>query len=213
METNITITTQKEAGISDEALYDLIQQSFRQWLDVGIDEPFLHFTLEEFKRTIHDAIVFVANDTVTGELLGTHTFQPKQKENYIHGCFLAVAPKAQHKGIATRMIQFESEYFRKANYNYLRGFTSVNAVWSIKWHRKNGYHIIGYFLPTGGNQYNYIFRKQLKPSLVWSWPLAPITAGIHFYKSYAIIKYCKDSAGQLNIIGRGARKIKHLFRL
>jgi len=205
----LTITTQKEAGISDEAVYALFQQAFRQWVDHGIEAPFLHQTLGEFKEAIHDAIVIVAVDTKTGELLGTHTFQ--QKKNYVHGCFLAVAPKVWRKGIATRMLQFETDYFRKAGYDCLREFTAVNAIWSVRWHRKNDYHIIGYFRPYGRNHYNYIFRKQLKPSIIWSGPLAPITAGIHFIKSYAITKYCKDSNGQLNKLGRVARKIKNIM--
>ena len=208
----LTITTQKEAGISDEAVYALFQQAFSQWTDNGIDEPFLHLTLEDFKKVIHDAIVIVATDTDTGELLATHTFQKKRKQNYVHGCFLSVSPRVKHTSIATKMLKFETEFFREAGYEYLRGFTAVSAVWSVKWHKKNGYRVIGYFRPYGSNQYNYIFRKQLKPSLIWSVPLAPVTAWFHFIKSYTVTRLCKNSTGQLNLLGKVARKIYRALR-
>lgn len=207
MTDHIKVSTREEAGVSVEAVYTLFQEAFRQWTEHGIEAAFLHYTLESFKRSIHNAIVFVAVDTETGELLGTHTLQPNRKKNYVHDCFLAVSPKAKHTGIATRMLQVEEEYICKEGYNYLRCITSVHAYWSVNWHRKMGYRIIGYRRFPGNNYDDYIYRKQLTPSLFWSGPLAPVTAYLHFLVPYTFTRLCKTSSGELNLLGKMAKKV------
>lgn len=203
----IVISTQKKAGISDEAIYNFVMQSFQQWKDNGLDASFLNYSLDLLKKTIQHAVVFVAIDAETGELLGTHTFTKNRKKKYVFGNWLAVSPKAKHTGIATEMLQYEVERIRNAGYNYIIGKTGVPAVWSVKWHLKNGYRIIGYERSPSNNHYTYVFRKQLTPSLFWSAPLAPITAHLHFFVSYTITCLCKTSTGQLTILGKIAKKI------
>lgn len=207
----VVITTQKEAGISDETVYAFWQQSFRQWTDHGIDELSLHQTLEFYKKSVKNAIIFVAVGNKSGELLGTHTLQPNRRKKCIHGCYLAVSPKAKRKGIATMMLQHEIEYLSKAGYEYIYGKTSSAAYWSVKWHLKNGYRIIGYSKSPEISHSNYIFRKQLKPSLIWSGPIAPLAAGGHFIASYTITCLCKTNKGELNILGRVAKEIVRII--
>lgn len=204
---NIVISTQTKAGVSDEALYDLVTQSFQQWKDNRIEASYLNYSLDRFKNIIHHYTTFVAIDAETGELLGTHSFASNRKKNYAHGNWLAVSPKAKHKGIATRMLEYETERIRKAGYDYLREMTAVPAVWSVNWHLKNGYRIVGYQRSPSNNHYTYVFRKQLTPSLFWSGPLAPVTARLHFIASYTVTRLCKTSTGQLTILGKIAKKI------
>lgn len=205
----LTISTREEAGVSEEAVYALFCLSFQQWSDNGIDAASLHITLEEFIKIIRKARVYVAVDTETGELVGTHTLQLNRNKKRVHDCYLAVSPKCKREGIATRLFQVEEDYVRKGGYNYIRCTTAVNAVWSVKWHLKNGYRIVGYGRSNYNNQAyaTYLFRKQISPSFLWSGPLAPITAGFRFYISYSINNICKTSTGQLNLIGRIARYI------
>lgn len=203
----VVITTQKEAGILDEALYKHIMQSFQQWKDTGLDAPFLHYSLEKIKRIIKHATVFVAYDIETTNLLGVHCFTVSRNGRYVNGGLLSVSPKVKHTGIATSMLKYEEKYFRKAGINYLRGTTAVPAVWSVNWHLKNGYRIVGYKRSPSNNHYTYVFRKQLTPSLFWSGPLAPVTALLHFIASYTVTRLCKTSTGQLTILGKIAKKI------
>lgn len=207
----LTITTQQAAGIPDEKLYAFWQQSFRQWTDHGIDEPSLHQTLDHYKVDIHDTFVFVAIDNKTDELLGTHTLQPKRKKNYVHGCYLAVSPNVKHQGIATQMFQYEVDYLRQAGYKYIKENTSSAAVWSVNWHLKNGFRIVGYCKSPNKTHSTYIFRKQLKPSLIWSGPLAPISAKTCFYVSYSINMLFRTTTGELNLLGRVAKKIYNIY--
>lgn len=203
----IVISTQKKTGIADEAIYDIAMQSFQQWKDNGLEATFLDCPLEKFKKIIHHAIVIVALDDETGELLGTHSLAKNRKKKYVFGSWLAVSPKAKHTGIATQMLEYEVERIRKAGFDYIQETTAVPAYWSVKWHLKNGYRIIGYQRSSERNHYTYVFRKQLTPSLFWSGPLAPITARTHFIISYAITRLCKTSTGELTFLGRIAKKI------
>ena len=205
----LTISTREEAGVSEEAVYALFCQSFQQWTNNGIDAPFLHTTLEEFKEAIHNAFVYVATDAETGELIGTHTLQPKRNKNYVRGCFLAISPHTKHTGIATQMLRYEEECLQEKGFDYILGTTAVNAIWSVKWHLKNGYRIVGYGRSNYNNQVyaTYLFRKQISPSFLWSGPLAPITAGFRFLISYSINNICKTSTGKDNLIGRIARYV------
>ena len=207
----IVLSTQKKAGIPDEAIYHFAMQSFQQWKDNGLEASFLNYSLEQFKKAIQHAIVFIATDAETGELLGTHSFTKNRKKKYVFGNWLAVSPKAKHSGIATQMLEYEVERIRKAGYNYTIEKTAVPAIWSVKWHLKNGYRIIGYKRSPSNNYYNYVFRKQLTPSLLWSSPLAPITARTHFIISYAITRLCKTSTGEFTWLGRIAKKFLNIF--
>lgn len=202
---NIKISTREEAGVSVEAVYSLFREAFRQWTDHGLNARSLLLTLEEFNTIAHNGIVLVAVDTETCELLGTRILLPRKK--YIYECLLSVSPKVKHRGIATRILQYEEKLVRKAGYDYLLCRTAVNAFWSVNWHRKMGYRIIGYKRSPGRNYATYVYRKQLTPSLFWSGPLAPVTAYLHFLMSYTITRLCKTSTGEFSSFGQVARVI------
>ena len=202
----LRITTQKEACVQEEAIYHLIIESFQQWTEYGLYHSYLSF--ERFQKIMEQATVFVAIDTETQELVGTHTISVNKKKNRAYGNLLAVLPKAKHKGIATKMLKYEEELIRKDGYDYLQENTAVPAFWSVNWHLKNGYRIIGYKCSARNNHYTYVFRKQLSPSLFWSGPLAPITARLHFMLSYTVTRLCKTSTGQLTLLGRIGKKVR-----
>ena len=159
----ITIKTRKEAGISDEALYALYHESYKKWAEKGLDAPWMHRTFEEFCKHLQTSLVFVAQDKATGELLGMHFFRGYKKQGRVFGFFLAVSLEAQGEGIASRMLAHEAEIIRQAGYRYLKGVTATTADWSVRWHLKNGYRIIGYYHTPNDNFANYVFRKQLIP--------------------------------------------------
>lgn len=207
MRRKIIIKTNKEAQVSVEALYSLFQESFRQWSDNGIDSPFLHKTLEEFDRVIERSVVFVALDADNAALLGMHCFT-KYRSRYVFDYFLAVAPQMQGQGIATQLLQEEVVYLQQRGYRFMKCTTSAAAPWSVQWHLKNGYYIVGYSRSEGSNYASYIFRKPIAPSLLWSRPLAPITAKLLYCLSWLATNICKSKSGKLNWIGRMAKKVK-----
>lgn len=200
----IIIKIRNKANISDEALYALSEASHKMWIEKGLDGPWLHVSWEEFRRQLQTSTVFVAVDGITGELLGMHCFYANKKQRRAFGFYLAVSPSAQREGIASRMLAYEAKRIRQAGFSYLKGITATNAEWSVRWHLKNGYRIIGYYHSPNDNFANYVFRKQLVPSILWD---NGLYCRLRFLFAYTITHLTKDSRGQDNLIGRIARKV------
>ena len=215
MQRNIVIKTSKEAEVSAEELYKLEQAAFQQWTDAGLYTPIAYTPLQQFQRYLTDKAVFVAQDESTGELLGMHTLRLNKRKGRAEGANLAVSPKAQHEGIASRMLQTETQRLRKAGYRYIVENTAIPAIWSVQWHLKNGYYIVGYSRSERNNYASYIFRKQIATDvrhhptdLLWSKPIVPITAKIRYCLTWMATMVCKDKAGKLNWLGRRAKDVR-----
>jgi GNAT superfamily N-acetyltransferase len=154
-------------------------------------------------------VTFVALDANTNELLGMHTLKLNKRKGRANGANLAVSPRAQHEGIASRMLQTEAQRLRKNGYRYIVENTAIPATWSVQWHLKNGYRIVGYSRSERNNYASYVFRKQIATDLrhhpedlLWTRPIAPVTAKIQYIASYLATCICKDKAGKLNWLGR-----------
>ena len=195
--------------MTDEALYALNKESHGMWTEQGLDAPWMHLTFPEFQQAIRGVPMFVALDAETGELLGMHSFRTHRKEGWCYGYRLAIASSARREGIASRMLTYEAERIRQAGYRYLRGVTGTTAEWSVRWHLRNGYRIIGYYHSPNNNFTNYVFRKQLAPSILWGPTLGPLTARMSFAASWLVNHLLKHSDGRDNLLGRFARKIIH----
>ena len=215
MQRNIVIKTNKEAEVSVEELYKLEQAAFQQWTDAGLYTPISNTSVERLQRYIADKAVFVAQDESTGELLGMHTLKLNKRKGRADGANLAVSPKAQHEGIASRMLEAEAQRLRKAGYRYMVENTAIPATWSVQWHLKNGYYIVGYSRSERNNYASYIFRKQIATDvrhhptdLLWTRPIAPVTAKIRYCLTWLATNICKSKSGKLNAIGRIAKDVR-----
>ena len=202
MSRQIIIRTNKEAQVPVEALNDLRRAAFEQR-----EKESLYFSMssdEHFGQYLRDKVVFVAHDEATGELLAIHTLKLNKRKGRANGANLAVSPKAKHEGIASRMLQEEVQRLRKAGYRYIVENTAIPATWSVQWHLKNGYRIVGYSRGEKQNYASYVFRKQIAidvrhhpTDLLWTKPIAPITAKIRYWATYVATYICKDKAGRL----------------
>ena len=210
----IIIKTNKEACVPVEALYELRKSAFQQWKDADLFTSAVDVPLVQFSRYLSDKLIFVAQDADTGELLAMRTLTLNKK-----GCAaesnLSVAPQAKRQGIGTQLLETEVEWLVKAGYRYTICSTATTATWSVKWHLKNGYYIVGYSHNERDNYASYKFRKQLfcdlhhHPSdLLWTRPLAPITARLCYWVSYTVAHLVHHRNGQLNWIGRLGKKLK-----
>ena len=215
MQRNIVIKTLKEAEVSVEELYELRIAAFVQWSDAGLN--IFKTPVEQFRRYIKDKMVFVAQDEATGELLAMRTLALYAQKGRAAESNLSVAPKAKRQGIATKLINYEVEWLQKEGYRYTTCSTAIPAVWSVQWHLKNGYHIVGYSRNERNNYASYVFRKQIATDvrhhptdLLWTRPIAPITAKLRYCLTWMATMICKDKAGKLNWLGRMAkRSLRH----
>ena len=205
----IDIKTRKDTNVTDEALYELFNESFKKWAQQGLDAPWLCASFEEFCKQLNSSTAFVAVDATTDELLGLHCFRRNKKHRWAYDFYLAVKPKAQGEGIASRMLAYEAEVIKKAGYLYLKDSTATTAEWSVRWHLKNGYRIVGYYRVPNNNFTNYVFRKQLAPSILWGPTLGPLTARMSFAASWLVNHLLKHSDGRDNLLGSVARRIIH----
>ena len=201
--------------MSVEELYKLEQATFQQWTDAGLYTPISNTSVERLQRYIADKAVFVAQDESTGELLGMHTLKLNKRKGRANGANLAVSPKAQHEGIASRMLEAEAQRLRKAGYRYIVENTAIPATWSVQWHLKNGYYIVGYSRSEKRNYASYVFRKQIAidvrhhpTDLLWVAPTAPVTAKLRYCLTWLATMICKDNSGRLNAIGRIAKDVR-----
>ena len=215
MQRTIVIKTNKEAEVSVEELYILEKTAYKQWTEAGIYTPMKDATFEQFERSIKGKVIFVAQDAATGELLSMHTLRLNKRLGSAHGADLSVSPKVQHEGIASQMLQEETQRLRKHGYRYMVGSTAIPATWSVRWHLKNGYHIVGYSRSEKNNDASYVFRKQIATDvrhhptdLLWTRPIAPITAKIRYCLTWMATVICKDNSGKLNAIGRIAKDVR-----
>ena len=214
MQRNIVIKTNKEAEVSAEEIYELLRAAFQQWTDAGLYTSVAHASVEGFRQYLTDKAVFVAQDEATGELLAMHTLRLNKRKGRASGANLAVSPKAKHEGIASRMLQEEVLRLRKAGYRYMMGTTGIPATWSVRWHLKNGYYIVGYSRSERNNYASYIFRKQIAidvrhhpTDLLWTRPIAPLTAKMQYVMYYLATSICKTREGRLNRLGRWAKRV------
>jgi len=218
MRRKIIIKTNKEADVSVEELYELRKAAFQQYTDEGLYTAVLNTSVEQFQLQLKGKAVFVAQDEATGELLGMHTLRLNKRKGRADGANLAVSPKAQHEGIASRMLEVEAQRLRQAGYRYIVENTAIPAIWSVQWHLKNGYYIVGYSRSEKRNYPIYVFRKQIvidvrhhPTDLLWTKPIAPVTAKLRYCLTWMAMMMCKDKAGRLNWLGRMAKDVRRLM--
>ncbi len=205
----IEIKNRKDTNVTDDALYELFNESFKRWKEKGLEAPWLNVSFEKFCKQLNTSTAFIAVDANTDELLGLHCFRKNKKRRWAYDFYLAVKPKAQGQGIASRMLAYEAEVIKKAGYLYLKDSTATTAEWSVRWHLKKGYRIVGYYRVPNNNFTNYVFRKQLAPSILWGPMLGPLTARMSFAASWLVNHLLKHSDGRDNLLGRVARRIIH----
>lgn len=201
---NIVIRLRSKTSVSDAELYDLAIEAFAQWTERGLESPSLHRSLEDFKKIIRRTVMHVAQDAVTGELLGMRCHSIDRKKKCIYDFYLSVSPKAKRMGIATLILEAETQWAKNSSIKYLWCTTAVNAEWSVRWHLKNGYRIIGYKRSVQNNYSQYVFRKQLVPSLLWD---SAFFCRCCYLVSYATTWVVKDKNGKLKLIGRIVKRI------
>jgi len=217
MQREIIIKTNKVAEVSVEELYELRKAAFSQWKAAGLSTPAETMTQDQYQRCLIGRTVFVALDNATRELLAMRTLKFNRKQGFASEGDLSVAPKAKRQGIATKLLNYEVEWLQKEGYRYTTCSTAIPATWSVQWHLRNGYYVVGYTRNEKSNYASYVFRKQIAtdvrhhPSdLLWTKPIAPVTAKLRYCLTWLATMVCKDKAGRLNWLGRRAkRSLRH----
>ena len=195
-------------------LLQLLHRSFQQWNEHGIEAKFLSQDLEYFRHTMRRAVVVLAIP-VNGSGVIVNGSKPVgmlcvncYKDKHAFDFYLTVAPEAKQQGVGTRMLEYAVTQLKKRGYKYLADTTSVKAEWSVKWHLKNGYRIVGFGKGREPYSDSYRFRKQIAPSLLWNGPLAPLTAQC-CYLFWRMVRWLTQRVdGEFNLLGKMLRKVR-----
>lgn len=161
----------KDNDISWDDLANLLHEAFEERLQNGMHFTCSSITVSELEKECEGSIVLVAIDDDTNTLTGTVSMrfnEMNDSESWAYHFNLAVSPTYKHCGIATRLFE---EFQKKAlshGCHYIISDTAVKAKSSVKWHLKYGFRIIKLHSFSETNYYSYIFRKQLKPHVLWS---------------------------------------------
>jgi len=192
-----------ETNFTIENVVNLIHQSFKQWTVNGIESAVASYTINEFSwKNCIILVAFNGND-----LLGTCTLEKRidnRKENLIFGKYFAVSPNNKKQGIGSMLLEKEKQIAIEKHCSYILADTSEHAYWSIKWHKKNGFNIIGLRSFKTNNYYSYLFRYQLKPHSIYNSNLYCFL--IYTWSSFKT-KLLKKRNGEYTILG----KIIHFF--
>lgn len=197
----ISIKELSQTSIPLKEVYSLVISSFHQWQENGLDSAVAKYSFEDYSERVSGTYVLVALDE-NERLVGTYTLVFKNPK-YCFGKYLAVAPSAKRCGVGEALFRKECELASQRGCEYILDDTAKKAYWSVRWHQKMGYKIVGYSSFTTNDYYSYIFRKQLIPSKKWD---NDLYCKVQFYKSYIKTVLTKDKYGHPTFIGRLAIK-------
>ena len=193
----ISIKCVSETEIPLTEVFQLVHDSFQQWIDNGLESAVARYSLDDYIEKTSNATIIVAVSS-KGELLGTHTLV-FDKPKCCFGKYLAVSPNAKRLGIGKLLFEKEVELAKQHGCEYLLEDTGVDATWSVKWHTKMGYKIVGYKSFSSNNYFSYIFRKQLVPSKKYD---CEWYCKVLFMIQYIVTKLMRTRNGHPTIIGK-----------
>lgn len=192
----INVKCLSETEISIAEVFQLVHDSFQQWIENGLESAVAKYSLDDYTKKTSNATIIVAISE-KGELLGTHTLV-FDKTKCCFGKYLAVSPNAKRLGIGKLLLDKEIEIAKNNGCEYLLGDTAEKAYWSVHWHLKNGYKKIGLKSFSTNNFYSIIFRKQLTPYSKWN---SNLYCKLRFFISCIFTKLVKLPSGDYSRIG------------
>lgn len=170
MKDSVIVCRIEDSPFSSEDVISLIHESFKERLDQGLRFTCSSITVKEFDEKMNDGITLVAYDTCSNALLGTastHLCVDSKNNRYGYNEYLAVIPSAKRLGIGSRLLEERISILKRLGAQYVMSDTACRAKSSVKWHLKNGFHIIALRSFRSTNYYSYIFRKQLIGKSEW----------------------------------------------
>lgn len=85
--------------MTDEALYDLFNESFKRWKEKGLEAPWLNVSFKKFSKQLNTSTVFVAVDANTDELLGLQCFRKNKKHRWAYDFYLALSLRHRDRAL------------------------------------------------------------------------------------------------------------------
>lgn len=193
---------QKGEETSWEALAELMHEAFQERLEQGLHFTCSYLTAEQLEKQCANSIVLLGIDADDHDsLAGTVSIKmsPQEKNTlWAYHFNLAVRPKYKHCGVASLLFSKFQEIAKEHKCYHIISDTAVGAKSSVQWHLKNGFKIIALHSFCSTNYYSYIFRKQLKPHMLWS---NSFYCRVRYYLMYCLCHLYRQENGNLTKLG------------
>lgn len=167
----VVVKKMQETNVTCEQIVSLMHESFKEREEQGLKYTCSYMDAETYQKKAKNGIVLVAIDENSGELYGTgmvHIYTNKWGAKYGYIENLAVSPEKKRLGIGSLLLRERIKFIEESGGEYVLSDTAIGAESAVKYHKKNGFKIVGLRSYKTTNYYSYLFRLQLRPSLVWN---------------------------------------------
>ena len=203
---NILVKKKESTNITIKQIVALLHESFQERQNQGLNYTCSSINDEQFVNKTKEGIIFVAVDESTNELIGTSTLNiHNKKHKYGYMEYVAIKSTYKHGGIGSLLFEHLRKEAIFLGCEYIISDTSTKASSAVRYHLKNGFKIIGLESYRSTNYWSYVFRMQLKPSLIWNNSLYLKT---RFILSFLFIYMTRNIDGSDTRIGKVIKKIR-----
>lgn len=162
-----TITTELASHVSS-----LLHESFEERRSQGIDFKCGHFSADDVINEFRDRGGYLLIASEDDIIVGTLSLIERKKGRFIYASHdnLAVSSSMKGKGVARRLFDEALRISKDKNYDFLVSFTAVNAISSVKYHRRVGFIIYSKNFGVNYDSYSFIYPikrfKELRSPII-----------------------------------------------
>lgn len=159
----VTIKKIEDTAYSLTDVYYLIKDIYREREASGIRFFVSRASLDEYLHSIEGSIVFVALEKGNGNLIGSGKLHVVRKGRHTVGVLsnVAVLKAYQRQHIGTDLFEVRKEESIRLGCHHLISSTATNATSSVNWHKKIGWHKIGFKESRNNGCCSYVYYYPL----------------------------------------------------
>lgn len=151
----------------------LLHESFEERRSQGIDFKCGHFSAEDVINEFRNRGGFLLIASEADKIVGTLSLIERKKGKFTYASHdnLAVSSSMKGKGVARRIFEEALRVSKENNYDFLVSFTAVNAISSVKYHRRVGFIIYAKNYGINYDSYSFIYPinrfKKLRSPIIY----------------------------------------------
>jgi len=178
-----TVTKELASQVSS-----LLHESFEERRSQGIDFKCGHFSADDVINEFRSRGGFLLIASEDDKIVGTLSLIEREKGQFIYASHdnLAISSSMKGKGVARRIFEEALRISKENNYDFLVSFTAVNAISSVKYHRRVGFIIYAKNFGINYDSYSFIYpitRYKLLRSPIINRPIYAIATCMGYLKN------------------------------
>lgn len=141
---DIIVNRLENSPFTYEDLIEMIHDSVRERVDQNLLFNVSRMSSDDFRNKTQNGIVLVAFRNT--DLLGTvciHFYDDREGRHYAYHEHVFVRPESKRDGIGSLLYRCVVDLSQRNYCEYILSDTAIDATSSVKWHKKNGFIIVG----------------------------------------------------------------------